>query len=212
MRNFLILLLLFVSSFSFAQKSKKIDLDLIKKETKSEKSPYNYEKLLFKYKGLPKSLDSIEAQYLYYGRNFVSEKISVTDDDFKNLLDSFKEKDFTKAAELGESLFQKDPTNLDILMILLQSYDALKDERNFVHHLTQFRLLGDAMKSSGDGKSQKTAYIVNSVGDEYTLVSILNLGKDATRSSKPTKDGMFDIWRKDGATIYIKVLYLNFKF
>jgi hypothetical protein len=60
---------------------------------------------------------------------------------------------------LGKTLYYKDPTNLDVLLILLRSYDAKQDANNFVYHLSQFRLLADAMKSSGDGKTEKTAYL-----------------------------------------------------
>ena len=106
-------------------------------------------------------------------------------------------------------MYGKDPTNLDILLILLRAYDSVKDGNNFVHHLNQFRTLTEGIRSSGDGKSEKTAYIVNSVGDEYILLNILNIGQDYTGSSKASKDAMFDIWEKDGKQIYIKILYLE---
>lgn len=206
--QFFLLFLLF-SVFGFSQKSK-IDLKSIEKNLKNPESPYNYEKLIFKYKGFPKSLDSIEGQYLYYGRNFRTDKIQTTDDRFKSLAEAFKQNHFADCIRLGKDLYDKDPTNLDVILILLRTYDSLKDGNNFVHHLTQLRALTNGIKNSGDGKSEKTAYLVNSVGDEYILLNILNIGKDYTRSSKPTKDGMFDIWEKDGDKLYIKILYLDF--
>ncbi|ANF50601.1 hypothetical protein A0O34_08725 [Chryseobacterium glaciei] len=209
MKYHFFLLLLLVSVFGFSQKSK-IDFKSIEKSLTNAQSPYNYEKLIFKYKGYPKSLDSIEAQYLYYGRNFRKDKISTSDDDFKKLAEAFKDKNFEECVKLGKVLYDKDPTNLDVLLILLRAYDSLKDGSNFMHHLGQFRLLADAMKASGDGKSEKTAYAVNSVGDEYILLNMLNIGQDYTRGSKSLKDGMIDIWEKEDSKIYIKVLYLDF--
>jgi len=195
MKHHLFLLLLLFSVFSFGQKSKPtIDLKTIGKDLKNQKSPYNYEKLIFKYKGYPKSLDSIESQHLYYGRNFRNDLVSTTDDCIKK----------------GKVLYEKDPTNLDVILILLRAFDSKKDGSNFMHHLNQFRTLTEAIRSSGDGKSEKTAYLVNSVGDEYILLNILNLGQDYTRVSKPGKDGMFDIWSKDNNDVYIKVLYIDF--
>lgn len=205
--HFFLLFTLF-SVFGFSQKSK-VDFKAIEKSLKSSDSPYHYEKLLFKYKGYPKSLDSIEAQYLYYGRNFRGDKISTSDEGFKNLAEAFKQNNFEECIRQGKVLYDKDPTNLDILLILLRAYDSLKDGNNFMHHLSQFRALADGIKNSGDGKSEKTAYLVNSVGDEYILLNILNIGNDYTRGSKPSKDGMFDIWEKEGQKIYIKVLYLD---
>lgn len=211
MKNHLLLLLLLFSVFSFGQKSKPVvDLKMIGKDLKNEKSPYNYEKLIFKYKAYPKSLDSIESQHLYYGRNFRSDLVSTTDEDFKTLADAFKNGDFDECIKKGKVLYEKDPTNLDVILILLRAFDSKKDGSNFMHHLSQFRTLTDAIRSSGDGKSEKTAYLVNSVGDEYILLNILNLGQDYTRVSKPGKDGMFDIWSKDNNDIYIKVLYIDF--
>jgi hypothetical protein len=205
--HFFLLLVLF-SVFGFSQKSK-IDLKSIEKNLKNPDSPYNYEKLIFKYKGYPKSLDSIEAQYLYYGRNFRDDKISTLDDSFKELADAFKQNNFEECIKLGKVLYDKDPTNLDILLVLLRAYDSMKDGNNFMHHLNQFRSLTEGIKNSGDGTSEKTAYLVNSVGDEYILLNILNIGKDYVRGSKTAKDGMFDIWEKDGHKLYIKILYLN---
>jgi len=205
--HFFLLLALF-SVFGFSQKSK-IDLKNIEKSLKNPDSPYNYEKLIFKYKGYPKSLDSIEAQYLYYGRNFRDDKVSTLDDSFKELADAFKQDNFEECIKLGKVLYDKDPTNLDILLVLLRAYDSMKDGNNFMHHLNQFRSLTEGIKNSGDGTSEKTAYLVNSVGDEYILLNILNIGKDYVRGSKIAKDGMFDIWEKDGHKLYIKILYLN---
>lgn len=196
------------SVFGFSQKSK-VDFKAIEKSFNNSDSPYKYEKLIFKYKGYPKSLDSIESQYLYYGRNFRTDKVTTSDEAFASLAEAFKQNNFEECIKQGKTLYDKDPTNLDILLILLRAYDSVKDGNNFMHHLSQFRSLADGIKSSGDGKSEKTAYLVNSVGDEYILLNILNIGKDYTRGSKPSKDGMFDVWEKEGQKIYIKVLYLD---
>ncbi|WP_426275215.1 DUF4919 domain-containing protein [Chryseobacterium sp. S-02] len=184
--KYIFLLYCFLFSVSgFGQKSK-IDFKSIEKNSKDSKSPYNYEKLIFKFKGLPKSVDSIEAQRLYYGRNF-RDILSTDDERFKNLAEAFKNKNWENSISLGKTLYYQDPTNLDVLLILLRSYDAKQDVNNFVYHLSQFRLLADAIKSSGDGKTEKTAYNVNSIGDEYILLNMLNIGLDYTRSSKEVK-------------------------
>lgn len=76
--------------------------------------------------------------------------------------------------------------------------------------MNQLRSLTDAMKSSGDGKSEKTAYVVNSVGDEYILLNMLNIGQDYTRGSQAANGAMYDIWQKGDQKLYIKVLYTGF--
>lgn len=209
MRYYFFLLFLCLSVFGSGQKSK-IDFKSIEKNLKNAESPYNYDRLIFKYKGIPKALDSIEAQHLYYGRNFETNKLTTSDEDFKSLAEAFKNNNFDECIKLGKVLYGKDPTNLDVLLILLRAYDNKKDISNFTHHLAQLRLLADAIKSSGDGKSEKTAFIVNSVGDEYIFLNILNLGEGYTRSSKTMKDGVIDVWEKENNKIYIKVLFLGF--
>ncbi|MGO4707885.1 DUF4919 domain-containing protein [Chryseobacterium sp. 2TAF14] len=203
--------LLILPFFGFSQKIKS-DLKNIEKNLKNPQSVYHYDRLIFKYKGLPKSIDSTEAQHLYYGRNFRKDLVSQTGDDFKELAEAFKSNNFKECIKLGKILYSKDPTNLDVILILLRSYDQTKDIANFSHHIAQLRLLTNAIKNSGDGKSEKTAFIVNNVGDEYIFLNVMNVGQDYTRSSKTLKDGIVDVWEKEGNKIYIKVLYLDLIF
>lgn len=210
--NYRIIFFLFIFPFfGFCQKAK-LDMKNMEKNLSNPHSPYNYEKLIFKFKGLPKSIDSIEAQHLYYGRNFIKDKVSQTGDEFKSLAEAFKNNNFADCIRLGKILYNKDPTNLDVILILLRAYDHTKDVSNFTHHISQLRLLTDAIKSSGDGKSEKTAFKVNSVGDEYIFLNVMNIGQDYTRSSKTLQDGVIDVWQKGENKIYIKVLYLDLIF
>lgn len=207
----ILVFLLVLPFFGFCQKAK-LDLRGIEKNLSNSSSPYNYEKLIFKFKGLPKSLDSIEAQHLYYGRNFIKDKVSQTGDEFKSLAEAFKSNNFADCIRLGKILYNKDPTNLDVILILLRAYDQTKDVSNFTHHISQLRLLTNAIKNSGDGKSEKTAFKVNNVGDEYIFLNVMNIGQDHTRSSKTLEDGVIDVWEKDNNKIYIKLLYLDLIF
>lgn len=205
----LIFFLVFLPFLAFSQKNK-LNLREIEKGLSASGSQYRYEKLIFKYKGYPKSLDSIEGRYLYYGRNFRKDKVSTLDEDFESLAESFKNGNFEECIAKGRVLYAKDPTNLDVILILLRAYDSKKDIGNFSHHLSQLRLLTDAIKSSGDGKSEKTAFIVNSVGDEYIFLNMLNIGRDYSINSTTYKDSVVDVWSKDSSKVYIKVLYMDF--
>ena len=205
--RFLFLLLVF--PLFFGAQILKPDFKAIEENLFNPESKYNYDKLIFKFKGYPKALDNIEAQYLYYGRNFNKNNISTTDDSFSVLAKYFKENNFSECIKYGRQLYNQDPTNLDVILILLRAYDNAADSSNVVHHISQLRLLTDAIKSSGDGKSEKTPYLVNSVGDEYIFLNILNVGEDYIRSSKTLKDGVLDIWEKGDQKIYIKVLYID---
>lgn len=163
--------------------------------------------MVFKYQALPKSIDSLEAIHLYYGRNFLDKTVSTSDDNFKKIMKDFNKQDYPKTIEKTKDLLSKDPTNLDLLMIMLQCYDKQKDTKNFVYYLNQFQLLTNAILKSGDGKSEDSAYLVNSVGDEYILLNVIRIPMQASRSSKPTEGGMFDIWNNNNTKTYIKVIY-----
>ncbi len=207
-RKFL-LFFLFISVFGFSQKSK-INLNAIKKEITDKESVYFYEKLVFKYQALPKSIDSLEAEHLYYGRNFLDKTVSTSEDDFKQILKDFNHQNYIETIAKTKSLLSKDPTNLDLLMILLQCYDKLKDFKNFSYYLGQFQLLTNAILDSGDGKSEKSAYLVNSVGDEYIFINVIRIPTHASRSSKLTDGGMCDIWENNNTKTYIKIIYNDF--
>ncbi len=198
-----------MAAFGFSQKSK-INLVSIKKEISDKKSDFYYQKMLFKYKGLPKSIDSLEAQYLYYGRTFLEKTVSTSDKPFKKLLDDFKKQDYVETIAKANQLLSEDPTNLDLLMIVLQCYDKQQDVKNFTYYLSQFKLLTSAILDSGDGKSEDSAYLVNSVGDEYILINVIQIPRQASRSSKPATGGMFDIWENNNIKTYIKVIYNDF--
>lgn len=210
--NFRIVFFLLILPFFGLSQKTKFDLKSIEKNLTNPKSVYNYDRLIFKYKGLPKSIDSTEAEHLYYGRNFRKDLVSQSGDDFKELADAFKSNNFIECIRLGKVLYAKDPTNLDVILILLRAYDQTKGIGNFSHHIAQLRLLTDAIKNSGDGKSEKTAYKVNNVGDEYIFLNVMNVGQGYTRASKTLKDGIIDVWEKEDIKIYIKVLYLDFNF
>lgn len=207
-RIFLFFFLMMAAS-GFSQKPK-INLDDIKKEITDKDSEFYYQKMLYKYKGLPKSIDSLEAQYLYYGRTFLQKTVSTSDKPFKKLLDDFKKQDYTETITKANQLLSEDPTNLDLLMIMLQCYDKQQDVKNFSYYLSQFKLLTSAILDSGDGKSEDSAYLVNSVGDEYILINVIQIPRQASKSSKPATGGMFDIWENNSTKTYIKVIYNDF--
>lgn len=199
------LLFLCCNIFVFGQD--KINLNQIKKDIKDTDSPYNYERLTFKFRGMPQSLDSIEAQHLYYGKVFTAVKTNPFGDDFKAFSKAFQDRDFDTGIKLGQTLTYNDPTNIEILLLLLQCYEQKEDQNNFVYTLQKFRSMSAAVFSSGDGEAETTPYLVNSVGEEYVLLTIMKVAfNDYQRSSRMSKNGTIDRWTKGNENIYIKVL------
>lgn len=184
-------------------------MNKISNNLKDPKSLFFKDRLIFKYKMMPKSLDSIEAKHLYYGRNFITDKVSTSSEAFMKLADSFKNGQFENCIKMGKILYNQDPTNLDVIVIILRSYDAQKDANNFSHYISQLRLLTGAIHDSGDGNTEKTAYVVNNVDDEYIFLNILNVGRDFSRKTRTLSDGTMDVWEKDNKRIFIKILNNN---
>lgn len=206
MRYLILVTFMLFSAQIFGQKNS-LDLSKIQQNFTTQDSSYSSQRLLYKFKGMPITLNKEEARHLYFGRNF-SEIISFENSDFKQLAEFYHQKNADECIRLGKELYQKDPTNLDILMILLNTYTLKKNQKQFNLHLAQFQLLINTIKQTGDGKSGKTAFVVNSAGDEYILLKILTKGEKYERKSKMVKDGVLDIWKKNKEKIYIKVLYL----
>lgn len=199
------LLMLLCAVFLFSQDAP--NLKEIKKQVNSISSIYNYDKLVFKLRGMPQSLDSLEAKHLYYGKMFTDYSINPTDQDYKDFTKAFQERDYTKAIPFGENLTFKDPSNIEILFLLLQCYEQVQDQKKFVYTLQKFRAMTATVMTSGNGETENSAYIVNSVGEEYVLLNVLKIPfQSYQRSSKTVKDGTFDVWVKDKDKIYIKVL------
>lgn len=196
---------LILGSFTFGQN--KVDFSEIKKSVQDKDSPYYYERLLFKYRGMPQSVDSTEAFHLYYGTKFTDHHLGEMNPDFSKLREKFQQRNFAEAAKIGENLHFKDPTNLEVLLILLQSYEQQKDQNKFVWTLQKFRMISATVLTSGEGNKEDSPYLVNTVGEEYVLLNLLKVPfQNYRRSSKTTKDGMMDIWEKDNEKIYINVV------
>ena len=196
---------LILGGFAFGQK--KIDFSEIKKNVEDTESPYYYERLLFKFRGMPQSIDSTEAFNLYYGTKFTDHQLEEMNPNFSKFREKFQQRDFKEAIKIGEDLHFKAPTNLEVLLILLQCYEQEKDQNKFVWTIQKFRMISATVLTSGEGNKEDSPYLVNTVGEEYVLLNLLKVPfQDYKRSSKLTKDGMMDIWEKDGEKIYINVV------
>ena len=209
MKNVLILWMMVLPLCFFAQSIK--DIEAMGKEISKPESMYYYDRLEYKYRGLPATLDLDEAKHLYYGRLFLEDKIEVTDARFTELRKAFETGDFQKCATLGRQLYHLDATNLDVLLIMMRGLENTKQLDDLSLHMLQLRTLTNVILASGDGKSEKTAYLVNTIGDEYILLNMLGVDQSYQRQSKPVGDSMLDVWSNDARKIFIKVLNTNLK-
>lgn len=186
----------------------KIDFSEIKKSTEDKNSPYYYERLVYKFRGMPQAIDSVEASHFYYGTKFSTYRLETKHvQDFKNFGQAFQTKNFEETIKLGEALHFVNPSNLEVILILLQSYEQVQDQNNFMLMLQKFRIISATVLTSGLGDNEKSPYVVNTVGEEYVLLNLLKIPfQNYKRTSKLTKDGMMDVWKDGQQTVYINVV------
>jgi hypothetical protein len=203
-------LLFFIVFASFFKAQNAIDFDLIKKEVTEKNGKYEYEKLLFKFVHLPSSLDSLEANRLYYGKIFYpanKDKVVVIGD----LMRLSREKKYTEAIEEGERLMKEDPVSLEILGSLFLAYkNGNPENKNFDLRTEQFRILVNAVVGSRENTEKGELYTVTSVADEYIVGNILGHNLYVMRrSSDRVAKGYIDRFKLLKTKISFLVVYLK---
>ena len=201
--NLTVILILF-SFFVFGQN---MNLDSIKANIQNENSNFYYEKLIYKFKFDPTTLSDEEAKHLYYGKKFSKYKTSFFDTDYFDFTKNFAQGNLKKAILSGEKYIEKDPTNSEVLTYLEIAYRKKdKESKNHILYMLQAKTLLDCIMKSGDGKTKDTAFVVNSVGEEYLIASILGKNiRTFQRTSSMQKDGTIDGFKKGNDSIYFKV-------
>ena len=173
MKYFLFGIIFFTINFSFAQKISNVDYDLIQKEIKDSSSFYYYPRMIELFNNNI-SLTSEEYIFLYYGNVYYQNynPYGYDSKDFKNLV---REAKYQEAIPLGKELLSVNPIDLDLLYNMLICYHYLDIKDTAKIYGSKYFTFIDVIISSGDGKSVKTAYVVNCVSDEYNVLRELEL-------------------------------------
>jgi hypothetical protein len=173
----------------------------------NENSNLYYEKLIYKFKFNPTSMSDEEVKNLYYGKKFSKYKTKFFDTDYLEFTKNMAKRNMKKAIVYGEKYLEKDPTNPEILAYMeIASRKKDKDSKNHILYALQTKTLLDCILKSGDGKSKETAIIVNSIGEEYFIASVLGKNiRTFQRTSILQKDGTIDGFSKGDDSIYFKV-------
>jgi hypothetical protein len=183
-----LMLLTFILSIGFnvvpaSKKEKKTppDYDRIEKAVKSKKSEFYYPKLLERFKDADPSMTLEEKRHLYYGYIFQKEYTSFSSNDYmyeaRELLQkkNLKTKNMQKVIELTDAALEDDPLLIRAMEYQLYMYDGMgmQDSFEFEKVMTKLGIIINAIMSSGDGLSKKSALYVIRVPDEYFMISVL---------------------------------------
>lgn len=197
-----------------AQDFKAPNLKQIEKDVKDKSTPYYYSSLLKKYSQGDSSLTLEEKRHLYYGYCFQPgyEPYGTGDgasDSARAIArkDSLTEVDYAKLMAFTETALQNDP--FDSRMINYRFFAAKHLGRKDLMQAmrTQMKIMIDAIVSTGDGKSAKTAMWVIKVSDEYFIVDVSGFEFGGSQSLDP--DGPCDLLTVKENEWGIEGLYFN---
>ena len=156
----------------------------IKKAVETKGSEFYYPELLRRFEAADTTLTAEQIHYFYYGTAtrpefdpFQSEHVAyaLLKEELKG--DTFTEENWKQAAEIVEKYLDEDPTNLGFHIYKQNVYFELYGEESeeAYNAYIQVVMLYSAIASTGDGKSQETAFHVICVSDEYALMRMFGL-------------------------------------
>jgi hypothetical protein len=177
------LLFIFVSFQIFAQGANfgKPEYEKMRLQVFDNTSPYFYPKLFERYQSGDTSLTVTEFRFLYYGYTLQSQYIPYQVSRYQDKMISFMKKGTLSSKELNDfiSLCEmnlKDlPFDIRTLNILAFSYKQKGDSISY--QIAKFKKKGiiSAIRSSGDGSNEKTAFHIIDPAHEYDLLNEMGL-------------------------------------
>lgn len=175
----LFVVLLNTSAFTQVTSVEAPDYKKIKKEIQQTKSDYYYPKLMERFNQADSTMTLEERRHLYYrfiyqpdyspyGRSNYTDSLKVV---LKK--EQLIEEDWQDVIRFSDSILQKNPFDMRVIDYKLYGYNELKNESEFNKHITKMDIVIDAIVSSGDGTTKKTAFYVTNVSHEYDLLNVL---------------------------------------
>lgn len=207
MKHLYIIILSLFFSFSYAQKSK-INFDDIKKNVQDSTSKYYFERLVYRFQYDPSILDSSEIKHLYYGKYFSKNKPNQFSKEKLEFIDEFHKKS-PEVITIANTLLFKDPTDMEVLAVLLQIYSKqTEDSEDFGLRAMQLRRLLENILRTSSQEEDTNYFTVMSVPDEYVLAGFLKINlQNYKRSSKMTKDAVLDQWKNGRKKVTFRVMH-----
>lgn len=181
MKAFLLLLTFLIPNYAFSQMAKDSvpDLKAIEKSISDKSSSMYYPILLARYKAGDSTLSIVEKRHLYYGNTFQPNYSAYGhfgySDSLRNLLNKgeLANDDYWRIITFSDSILLDDP--YDLRTLKYRTYAARKLGNTAIHDIAyrQIDMVFDAILSTGDGKTAKTALWVTSIDHEYEILHIL---------------------------------------
>lgn len=165
-----------------AQKFSNVDFDAIRRAVSDTGSVYHYPRLWQRFQKFDPSLDQRDYAHLYYGQVYQDSYNPVNTglmEREREFFTSQRAKKWPQAAAAARDLVRQDPLNLKYNQMAGASLLANSDTASARRHRGRWQRLVNLILTSGDGRSDTTAYVVIRVPDEYQVLAHLGLESTA---------------------------------
>lgn len=176
MRKFLMFQISFMLTLVSIGQIKSIDLGDIKKIAETA----SYDDLLKRYLTNDTTLSLDDYRIIYYGHAFKESYNPHARHDSiltlnKYLNNSHGSIDFNKVIYYTFLILDEYPFNIEQIYITGIAYDRIGEKDSSLLWFYKYDTLIKAIFSTGDGKSEETAFIVTKISDEYAILNALDL-------------------------------------
>ena len=158
-------LLFFSTSFSQKNTFEKPNYKKIKRNINKKRSNFNYTTLYNKYYTLKSKMSLEEKRHLYFGYIFQKEYNPFGISKYKDNLNKLARQKITKSniytlLKLTEQILRKNPFDLEVLKYRSYLHKKDNNQLGLAQTKKQIKIIKDAILSTGNGLSRKTAYHV----------------------------------------------------
>lgn len=157
----------------------KPDYGIIEKEINDSSSIYYYSQLMERFQKGDSTFTIEEKRHLYYGFVFQDNYSPYNRSQYTDSIRTIRQKqnlnneDYYKLLDYSSKILKDDPFNTNIISTKLMAYEKLQNEKSFKTTLNQFKIVIDAILSSGNGATKEMAFYVIDVPHEYTVLNVL---------------------------------------
>jgi hypothetical protein len=195
------------------------DYKAIKEISGDLKSQGNYPALTARFDKADTTMTLNDLRSIYYGFLFTAKYTPYPISKYIDSCNAFLGKKELTNEECGslirfEKLFLKDyPFNIHSYKVLADTYTRLGDPVSARNNILKMNMILDAILSSGDGKTEKTAFHVITISNEHDILNFLGLEYAGKQMS--TDDGLDFLEVRDNPSgtkgIYFNVSQLLLK-
>ena len=207
MRIIICVILLLFSINLFSQTSDSTDFKVFIQRIINDTSSYLcYPKLQEKIKNHPSEINTEDCFFLYYGQIFQAnyQPLSfIANPERLNFDKAVMNGNCKKVIGLGQTILGRNPLDLTVLLYVRECISEKKYSDTSFYYEQRYQQLLDAILSTGDGKSMKTAIKIVNSEDDYVLKGRLGFFGGEEKLGFENNH-VYSIWEKNNEKLYFE--------